>query len=102
LGLDVEFVRKILFESGTVTVDRATKDKVYQATREMGYDITKLNISKKMATRKEAISEMIKYIKANPEWGREEILSYMRYCVGLVDRVHKRVLPEAYEDEEEE
>lgn len=102
LGMDVEIVRRILFESHTVTVNRETKDEVYQTARDLGYDITKLNISKKMVERKTALEEVIKYVDDNPEWGRREILSYMRYSIGLVDRVHKKVVPEAYDGKAEE
>lgn len=94
LKMDPETVRGILFERSKV--DRKMKDKVFHTTREMGYDITKLNISKKMALRKKTLEEIIGYIVANPKWGRREILTFLRKNIGLVDRVHKKVVPEAY------
>lgn len=97
LGLDPVFVRDVLFEL-TTKADRETKDRIFQAARDMGYDITKLSISKKMATRKEMIDEIIKNVKANQEWGREDILEFLEYTRALVDRVHKKVLPEEEEN----
>lgn len=96
LGMDSEYVRRVIFESHSVSVDRDTKDLIYQTARDLGYDITKLNISKKMEARLMALEEVLKYVAANPDWGRREIIAYIKYSVGLVERVRKKVLPEAF------
>ena len=94
LKMNVEAVRGILFESSQV--DRKTKDRVFNTARKMGYDTTRLNISKKMVVRKKTMEEIIAYVEANPKWGRNEILSFLKKNIGLVARVHKKVVPEAY------
>ena len=40
------------------------------------------------------IDEIIKNVQANEQWGRDDILSFLDYTRALVDRVHKKVLPE--------
>jgi DNA-binding LacI/PurR family transcriptional regulator len=99
LGLDLETVRNILNETPGVTYDKALQDKVFRAARQLGYDLKKLKIGKRMEIRKKTIEDMILLIEKHPGWSREEILGGLRESIGLVKRVQKKTFPEEYPDE---
>lgn len=96
LGMDIEVVRNILNEVPGLSYDKEVLDKVFRTARSMGYDFRKLKIGKRMEVRKAAIEDAIKYIEAHPEWGREEIIDYLKNSIGLVRRVQKKAFPEEF------
>jgi DNA-binding LacI/PurR family transcriptional regulator len=96
LGMDIEIVRNILNEVPGMSYDKETLDRVFQTARKMGYDLKKLKIGKRMEVRKAAIEDAIKYIEANPDWGRDEIIDYLKHSIGLVKRVQKKAFPEEF------
>ncbi len=95
LGMKIDDIRNILNEIPGHNYDKDVMDRVFQTARKMGYDFRKLKIGKRMEVRKAAIEDLIKYIEANPSWGRAEILEYLNNSIGLVKRVQQK----AFQDE---
>jgi DNA-binding LacI/PurR family transcriptional regulator len=100
LGMDLQSVRRILNETPGYHYDKATMDKVFGAARQLGYDLRKLKIGKRMEVRKGVIEDMIRHIEKHESWGREEILDHLRTSIGLVKRVQKKAFPQEYPEEE--
>jgi len=91
--MDEDIVRRILLEDPMLHVERKERDKVFDAARKLGYDLTMLRAGKRIKDRGEMCKLVLKQIEANPEWGREEILAHLRYVVDLTQRHHKRAMP---------
>lgn len=102
VGLDVELVRGILNESSKVRITKALADRVFNTARKLGYDLKKLKIGKRMAQRKETLTEIIRQVEAHPQWDRAEILKYMRTSCEMVDRVHQKAFTEEFGAKDEE
>ncbi|MBI3270072.1 MAG: hypothetical protein HYZ53_13685 [Planctomycetes bacterium] len=96
VGMDVALVRDILNENTKVRVAKSLADKVFNTARKLGYDLKKLKIGKRLAYRKQTLQELIQHIEGHPQWGRGEILTYMRSGCELVERVQKRTFTEEY------
>jgi hypothetical protein len=96
LGLPEDLVRDVLREAPGVSVPKGEQDRIFKTARRMGYDFRKLKIGKRMQYRKETFAEVLERIQAHPRWGREEIVAYLRECLELVDRVHRRVFREEF------
>ncbi|HXG63283.1 MAG TPA: hypothetical protein VNO22_18070 [Planctomycetota bacterium] len=96
LGLSEDLVRDVLREAPGISVPKADQDRIFKTARRMGYDFRKLKIGKRMQYRKETFEEVLERIQAHPRWGREEIVAYLRECLDLVDRVHRRVFREEF------
>jgi hypothetical protein len=99
LGMPLEDVRNILTEVPGSQFDKATLDRVFGKARSMGYDLRKLKIGKRMEVRMIAIEDAIRFIENHPDWGREEIMDYLRHSIGLVKRVQKKAFPEEFPQE---
>lgn len=100
VGLDLQSVRRILNETPGYNFDKATLDKVFGAARQLGYDLRKLKIGKRMEVRKGVIEDLIRQIEKHKKWGREEIIDHLRTSIGLVKRVQKKAFPQEYPEEE--
>jgi hypothetical protein len=98
LGMSLELIRNVLKELPG-TVSRETQDRIYKTARKMGYDFRKLKIGKRMQYRKEMLDEVLEKLGEHSNWGRNEILKYLKESRALVDRVHKRVFREEFGDE---
>ncbi|MBI5366717.1 MAG: hypothetical protein HZA54_06745 [Planctomycetes bacterium] len=96
VGMDVEQVRAILNENTRIRVAKPIADRVFNTARRLGYDLKKLKIGKRMAQRKEVLEEIIKSVEGHPQWGRPEILKYMRSSCEMVERVHKKAFTEEF------
>ena len=96
VGMSPTVVRDVLKEVPGTKVPRATADKIFDAARDLKYDLKKLKIGKLMALRKATIGEVLEQIVENPDWDRDEIVAYLREASGMVTRVHKRVFKEEY------
>lgn len=97
LGLPEDLVRDVLREAPGVFVPKGEQDRIFKTARRMGYDFRKLKIGKRMQYRKETLREILGRIEANPRWGREEIVAYLREGLRLVERVHRRVFREEFD-----
>lgn len=96
LGLDQALVSSVLKEKPGVQVSRATADKIFATARQLGYDLKKLKLGKRMQIRRETLEEVLNRIAENPSWGRAEIIKHVKEMLGMVERVHKRVFREEY------
>ena len=94
VGMKVDEVRDILREASRAP--KATQDKVFNAARRLGYDLRKLKIGKRIQVRKETLQEVYVRVRERSEWGRDEILQYLKESLALVDRVHKRVFRDEF------
>lgn len=96
-GIDLDVVRNVLKEaSSTFKVARDLQDQIFKTARKLGYDFKKLKLGKRMQVRKETVEEILGRISENPEWGRSEIVRYLKSLSGMVDRVQKRAFREEY------
>jgi DNA-binding LacI/PurR family transcriptional regulator len=96
LGMDTRLVSDVLKEVPGVTVPKATADRIFSAARRLGYDLKKLKVGKRMELRRETLEEVLNKLGENEEWGRAEIVKYLRDALTTIDRVHKRVYPEEF------
>ncbi|MHC4598122.1 MAG: hypothetical protein ACYS47_03870 [Planctomycetota bacterium] len=100
VGMDLKSVRRILNETPGYNYDKATMDKVFGAARQLGYDLRKLKIGKRMEVRKGVIEDLIRQIEKHEKWGRDEIIDHLRTSIGLVKRVQKKAFPQEYPEED--
>ena len=96
LKVEIEVVRHILNETPGYNYAKELQDKVFGAARQLGYDLKKLKIGKRMDIRAKAIEDMIALVEKHPHWSRTEILNAMRESIGLVKRVQKKTFPEEF------
>lgn len=96
LGIEVETVRHILNETPGYCYGKELQDKVFGAARQLGYDLKKLKIGKRMEIRVKAIEDMISLVEKHPSWSRGDILKGLRESIGLVKRVQKKTFPEEF------
>lgn len=94
LKLDPSLVLGVICEKSGVEVSREEKDRIFKTARRLGYDFYRLRIGKRIQVRKEALDEAIATIEGQPNWGRAEILKYLKDTGGLHDRIHNRVFTE--------
>ncbi len=105
LDMELEEVRRILTEDPEFVVSEEVKDQVFETARELGYDLSKLKIGKRIRLRKEVIDDLMGEIEEHPDWTREDILGYLEKSVEMVDRVTRRAFTDEFggsEVEEEE
>ncbi len=96
LGMDSRVVSDVLKEVPGVAVSKSTADKIFNAARRLGYDLKKLKLGKRMQMRKETLEEILDKLGENEEWGRAEIVKFLRDALATIERVHKRVYPEEF------
>ena len=96
IGMSTALVRDVLKEVPGTKVPRDVADRIFNAARNLKYDLKKLKIGKQMALRKLTLVEVLEQIDENPDWDREQIIAYIREASGMVTRVHKRVFKEEY------
>src|SRR3990167_5713286 len=95
-GVPLEVARNVLRETPGYVVTKAVQDNVFGTARQLGYDLKKLKIGKRMQFRKDTFKEIIKQLEDHPNWNRKDIVSYLTNSVEMVDRVHKRVFKEEF------
>ena len=95
-GVEERMVRKVLKEDSTFRVSKETADKIFTTARELGYDLKKLKLGKRMDLRKVTVNEVLEKLDANPDWKREDIITYLKTLTGMVDRVQKRAFPDEF------
>ena len=96
LGISFGVVRDVLRESVSKGMSRGDQDKIFQAARRLGYDFSKLKIGKRMQYRKETLDEVIEKVERHSEWGRDEIVKFLRESRAFLDRVHDKAFREEY------
>jgi len=94
VGMKLDEVRDILREASRAP--KTIQDKVFNAARKLGYDLRKLKIGKRIQVRKETLEEVYVRVREKAEWGRDEIIAYLKDSLALVDRVHKRVFKDEF------
>ena len=96
LGLEADVVRDVLREQPPKGVSKTDRDRIFKAARRLGYDFSRLKIGKRMQYRKETLDELIEKVDRHPEWGRDEIVKFLRESRGFLDRVHGRAFKEEF------
>jgi hypothetical protein len=94
VGMKLDEVRDILRDASAAP--KAVQDRVYNAARKLGYDLRKLKIGKRIQYRKETLEEVYVRVKERSEWGRDQILAFLKDALAGVERVHKRVFKDEF------
>ena len=99
-GIELSIVKNVLKEQSDPTeVPKKTQDQIFQTARKLGYNFKKLRVGKRMQYRKDTVAEILAHLDKNPDWGRDEIVKYLKSMTGMVERVQKRAFKEEFGEE---